>query len=121
MEYMQYVVSILAGLAAVIPLVIKLIEYVQKATKEKNWNKLVALVIDLIKCHPVFHFDLMQTAESKLEKGADKKEWVLAMVKSSADTINYDVNMDEVGALIDSLCDMSKVINAPKQTEIKTK
>ena len=65
MEYMQYVVSILAGLAAVIPLVIKLIEYVQKATKEKNWNKLVALVIDL-----------MQTAESKLEKGADKKEWV---------------------------------------------
>ena len=41
MEYMQYVVSILAGLAAVIPLVIKLIEYVQKATKEKNWNKLV--------------------------------------------------------------------------------
>lgn len=110
MEYMQYVVSILAGLAAVIPLVIKLIEYVQKATKEKNWNKLVALVIDL-----------MQTAESKLEKGADKKEWVLAMVKSSADTINYDVNMDKVGALIDSLCDMSKVINAPKQTEIKTK
>ena len=61
MEYMQYIVSILAGLAAVIPLVIKLVEYVQKATKEKNWNKLVSMVIDL-----------MQTAESKLEKGADK-------------------------------------------------
>ena len=43
MEYMQYIVSILAGLAAVIPLVIKLVEYVQKATKEKNWNKLVWL------------------------------------------------------------------------------
>lgn len=110
MEYMQYIVSILAGLAAVIPLVIKLIEYVQKATKEKNWNKLVAMVIDL-----------MQTAESKLEKGADKKEWVLAMVKSSADIINYDVNMDEVGALIDSLCDMSKVINTPKVSETKVK
>lgn len=111
MEYMRYVVSILAGLAAVIPLVIKLVEYVQKATKEKNWNKLVALVIDL-----------MQTAESKLEKGADKKEWVLAMVKSSADTINYDVNMDEVGVLIDSLCDMSKVLNInSKITEGKVK
>ena len=48
MEYMQYIVSILAGLAAVIPLVIKLVEYVQKATKEKNWNKLVSLVIDLM-------------------------------------------------------------------------
>ena len=111
MEYMQYIVSILAGLAAVIPLVIKLVEYVQKATKEKNWNKLASLVIDL-----------MQTAESKLEKGADKKEWVLAMVKSSADTINYDVNMDEVGALIDSLCDMSKVLNInSKNAETKAK
>ena len=111
MEYMQYIVSILAGLAAVIPLVIKLVEYVQKATKEKNWNKLVSLVIDL-----------MQTAESKLEKGADKKEWVLAMVKSSADTINYDVNMDEVGALIDSLCDMGKVLNInSKNAETKAK
>ena len=44
MEYMQYIVSILAGLAAVIPLVIKLVEYVQKATKEKNWNKLVSFL-----------------------------------------------------------------------------
>ena len=81
MEYMQYIVSILAGLAAVIPLVIKLVEYVQKATKEKNWNKLVSLVIDL-----------MQTAESKL------------------------------GALIDSLCDMSKVLNInSKNAETKAK
>ena len=46
---------------------------------------------------------------------------VLQMVKSSADTINYDVNMDEVGALIDSLCDMSKVINTPKVSETKMK
>lgn len=110
MEYMQYLVSLLAGLAAVIPLVLKLVEYVQKATKEKNWNKLVAMVIDF-----------MQMAESKLEKGADKKEWVLAMVKSSADTINYDVNLEEVGVLIDNLCNMSKVLNSTKTTETKTK
>ena len=44
------------------------------------------------------------------------------MVKSSADTINYDVNMDEVGALIDSLCDMSKVLNInSKNAETKAK
>lgn len=103
MQWMQFTVSILAGLATVIPLVVKLVEYVQKATKERNWSKMVSMVIEL-----------MQTAESKLEKGADKKEWVLAMVKSSADTINYDINIDEVGALIDSLCDMSKVLNANK-------
>lgn len=100
MEWMQLVVSILTGLAACIPLAVKLIQTVQKMVKEKNWAKMVNMVIEL-----------MQTAESKLENGADKKEWVLAMVKSSADTINYDINIEEVGALIDSLCDMSKVVN----------
>ena len=33
------------------------------------------------------------------------------MVKASSDTINYDINMDEISALIDSLCDMAKVVN----------
>ncbi len=100
MEYTQYIVSILAGLTAVIPLVIKLVEYVQKATKEKNWNKMLDMVMDL-----------MKTAEDKFDTGADRKEWVMAMVKASADTINYDVDMDAIGQLIDSLCDMSKVVN----------
>ena len=36
------------------------------------------------------------------------------MVKGSADSINYDVDIDAVGALIDSLCDMSRVVNAPE-------
>lgn len=102
MEWMKMIVSILAGIATCIPLAVKLVQYVQKAVKEKNWSKMVNLVIEL-----------MQTAEAKLETGADKKEWVLAMVKASAETINYDVDIDEVGALIDSLCDMSKVVNAP--------
>ena len=53
------------------------------------------------------------------EKGADRKEWVLAMVKASADTIKYEIDMDEISALIDSLCDMSKVVN--NSAEAKTK
>ncbi len=105
-RYLQLLVSILAGLATAIPLAIKLVEYVRKAVKEKNWNKLVNMVIEL-----------MEIAESKLEKGEDKKEWVLAMVKASADTINYDVSVEEVGALIDNLCDMSKVVNGRAVTE----
>ena len=74
----------------------------------KNWNKLLDLVINL-----------METAEQKFDTGADRKEWVLAMVKASTDTINYDINMDEISALIDSLCDMSKVVNAPAETTTK--
>lgn len=101
MEWVKLALAIISGLATAIPLVIKLVEYVQKATKEKNWNKMLELVIDL-----------MEQAETKFEEGADRKEWVLAMVKASADTINYDVDIDAVGAMIDSLCDMSKVVNA---------
>lgn len=101
MEWVKLALAIISGLATAIPLVIKLIEYVQKATKEKNWNKMLELVIDL-----------MEDAETKFAEGADRKEWVLAMVKASADTINYDVDIEAVSAMIDSLCDMSKVVNA---------
>lgn len=101
MEWVRIVLAIVSGLATAIPLVIKLVEYVQKATKEKNWNKMLDLVIDL-----------MEEAETKFAEGADRKEWVLAMVKASADSINYDVDIEAVSAMIDSLCDMSKAVNA---------
>lgn len=76
---------------------------VQKAIREKNWSKVLNMVMNL-----------MQTAETKFETGAERKEWVLAMVKASADTIDYDIDMDAISDLIDSLCNMSKVVNAPK-------
>ena len=103
MDWMEFAVSILAGLAAAIPLVVKLVEYVQKATKEKNWNKMLDLIVDL-----------MEEAETLFADGAQKKEWVLAMVQASANSINYDVDLVAVGNMIDELCDMTKVVNAPE-------
>lgn len=109
MDWVEIIVSILTGLAACIPLVIKLVEYVQKAVKEKNWQKLLSFIMDL-----------MQQAEGKFTVGAEKKEWVIMMVKASADTINYDIDMTEVGNLIDALCDMSNAVNPPaKKEEVK--
>lgn len=98
----NFIISIIAGLGAAIPLVLKLIEYVQKAVKEKNWVQLLNLVMSL-----------MAEAESKFETGAERKEWVLAMVTASANEINYDVDISAVSNMIDSLCDMSKQVNAP--------
>ena len=103
-SYINYIVAILTGLATAVPLVINLIKYVQKAAKEKNWNQVVKLVMNL-----------MEEAETKFDNGADRKEWVLSMIKASADTINYDIDMDAISDLIDSLCNMSKVVNAPTQ------
>lgn len=106
MEWLQFIVSVLAGLATAIPLAIKLVEYVQKAVKEKNWGKMLDVVMEK-----------MALAEDMFDNGADRKEWVLAMVKASAETINYDVDMEAIGQLIDSLCKMSKKVNAPSEEE----
>ena len=101
MTLFEILPDIFVGIACSIPLVIALIKYVKKAVQEKNWNNLLKLVTNL-----------MKEAEGKFDNGADRKEWVLVMVKASADTINYDVDLEVIGNLIDSLCDMSKVVNA---------
>lgn len=106
MKWYEVLISIMSGLITVIPLVVKLVEYVQKAAKEKNWNKLLQLIMNL-----------MTEAESKFDNGVDRKEWVMMAIKASADTIDYDINMDEVSKLIDSLCTMTKNVNAPKIEE----
>lgn len=104
MNTVELITAILAGLATAIPLIISLVKYVKESVKQKNWSHLLNLVMNL-----------MQEAEKKFEDGATKKEYVLALVKSSADTINYDIDIDAVGNLIDSLCDMANVVNAPMQ------
>lgn len=99
-SWINYIAAIVAGLTATIPLVIKLIEYVKAAIQEKNWNALVKLVMGY-----------MMEAEKKFTDGSTRKEWCLAMILTSADTINYDVDMNVVSKLIDDLCAMSKNVN----------
>lgn len=103
MEWVEYVIAILSGLAAAIPLVIKLVQYVQKAVKEKNWPEIVKLVLSY-----------MQTAENKFTDNATRKEWVISMVKAGAVGINYDLDdaaIMKIGDMIDSICDAAKIIN----------
>ncbi len=101
-KWIELILSVLAGISACIPLVVKLVEYVEKAVKGKNWDRLLTLVMEL-----------MKTAEEMFDSGADRKRWVLAMVESSADTIDFDIDLSVVSKMIDGLCDMSKVVNPP--------
>ena len=94
--------ALLTGLAACIPLAVKLIQYVQKAAQEKNWAALLGLLVDL-----------MEQAEVKFEDGATRKEWVLAMAQTSAEYINYPVDTAALSDLIDALVDMTNVVNPP--------
>ena len=62
MEILELIIEILASLMIVIPLMVKLIEYVKKSVLEKNWNNLIRLLLNLI-----------ATAEEKFDNGADRK------------------------------------------------
>jgi hypothetical protein len=106
MNILELILEILSGLIIAIPLVIKLVEYVKKSAMEKNWNNLIRLVMNL-----------MATAEEKFDNGADRKEWVIAMVRASADTINYPISEKELGDLIDNLCTLTKKVNVAIKEE----
>ncbi len=97
------ILSILAGIATAIPLIVKLVACVKEAVREKNWGKMLRLVMSL-----------MEDAEGMFEDGADRKEWVLKALDNLSDTIDYDMDMDAVGAMIDALCAMSKIVNGPE-------
>ena len=100
MDYLQLVIQILVTLSTLIPLVIELVKYVQKAVKEKNWQTMIAMAMRL-----------MTEAENKFETGADRKEWVMGMIKASAETINYDIDEQQLSELIDNLVELTKSVN----------
>lgn len=101
------IVAILTGLATCIPLAVKLYQSVKEAIQEKNWPHLLGLVVDL-----------MEEAEEKFTDGATRKEWVMAMVQTSAEYINYPVDTQALSDMIDALCDMTKVVNPPAVEEL---
>lgn len=104
MEWLKYVVAILSGLATCIPLVVQLVKYVSAAVKERNWNQLVTMVMNL-----------MAEAEGKFDNGLERKDWVMMMIEVNAKTINYDVDMNQVSDMIDALCDLTKLVNPPAE------
>lgn len=108
-QIISLVVAVLSGLAACIPLAVKLVQYVRKAAEEKNWGQLLGLLVDL-----------MEEAEQKFDEGATRKEWVMAMVQTSAEYIAYPMDTQALSDLIDSLISMTKAINAPEAEAVET-
>ena len=104
MEWYEIIISILSGIATCVPLVISLVKYIQKAAKEKNWNKLVVVISNFI-----------AEAETLFHDGASKKDYVINSVLAIAKTIDYPVDKDMLGELIDSLVALSKKVNIEKK------
>ena len=101
-QIVSIIVAILMGLATCFPLAVKLYQTVKEAVQEKNWTHLLGLVVEL-----------MEEAETKFADGATRKEWVMAMVQTSAEYSNYPVDTEALSEMIDALCDMTKIVNPP--------
>lgn len=109
MNYTQLIVLICAALAVLIPLGVKLYKTSQELIREKNWPRLVAALSKY-----------MEEAERLFEEGADKKAWVLTMIQATADQLDYKLteqDMKNLSDLIDTLCEMSKVVNVEPSEE----
>lgn len=105
-QIINVIVAVLSGLAACIPLVLKLVQYVKKATQEKNWAGLLNLVMALI-----------EQAEKKFADGATRKEWVMAMVQTSAEYVQYPMDVQALSNMIDQLVTLTKRVNVSKEGE----
>ena len=103
-QIVSLVVALLSGLATCIPLTLKLVQYVKKATQEKNWAALLDLVMRLI-----------AQAEEKFKDGATRKEWVMAMVQTSAEYISYPLDTQALSEMIDELVKLNKKLNVDKK------
>lgn len=94
------VLPMLSGLIAAVPLVIKLIEYVNQAKREKNWGAVVQLALKL-----------MAEAEQNYTNGADKKDYVISSIKAMETTLQYDIDEQAISELIDAVVLTSKKVN----------
>lgn len=102
--YINLIIAILTGLTTAIPLVVQLVKYVKEAIRGKNYNSIMMLVMNL-----------MVEAEKEYTNGADRKAYVLAAIKSMEKTLNYDIDEEAIGAMIDKIVEASKNINIEKK------
>jgi len=102
-KWMNIIIQILSGVAACIPLMLKLISVVKELLRQKRWNEMV-----------IHTFDLMADAEQKFERGAERKEYVMDALKIIAQKINFDYDEEaerKISEMIDAVCGLSKEIN----------
>ena len=98
--WVEIIVALLTGLVAAIPLVIKLVQVLKDSVKAKNWTPLMQLLLKL-----------MAEAEDNYSTGEEKKAYVIDSIKALESSLNYDVDIDAVDAMIDAIVLATKKIN----------
>lgn len=104
--WIEIIIAVLTGIATCIPLVIKLVQTIKDSVKAKNWAPTMQLMLRL-----------MAEAEENYSTGAEKKAYVLDSIEAVKDTLNYDVDMDAIDAMVDAIIIATKKINTQVETE----
>jgi esterase/lipase len=107
-NWIELIIAILSGLVTAIPLAVQLVKYVKAAIQEKNWSKIMKLVLNL-----------MTEAEKVYSTGAERKQYVISSIESIQDTLNYQIDMEQISKMIDEIVKASKTINAEVIVESK--
>ena len=104
--YINLIIAILSGLVTAIPLVVQLVKYVKAAIQEKQWSKVLTLVLNL-----------MTEAERAYASGEERKQFVMNSIESIKDTLSYKVDMNQISEVIDQIVLASKTINSKTKVE----
>lgn len=103
MDILNLIFAILTGLSTAIPLIIQLVKYIKLAIREKNFGKIMKIVLEL-----------MAEAEANYQTGAERKKYVMDSITTLSNTLDYDVDLDAVSDMIDAIVASSKQINVKK-------
>ena len=101
--WIELIVAVCGAITVCLPLMIKLANTITAFVKEKNWNKIIEMTMEY-----------MTTAEKMFKTGAERKEWVIEMIKDSANVSNFDLteeSLAKISDMIDKSCKTSKQIN----------
>lgn len=102
-DWLPLIVAACVALAIIVPLAVKLGQTLRAHAQAGNWDQIIGLVLKL-----------MANAEKQFSSGADKKAWVMSMVVTAAEHIDYELDasaLAKIEVLIDEICAASKIVN----------
>ena len=104
---LMLIAAIVSGIATAIPLATRLVKAVEALVRERSWSKLVDETITY-----------MAIAKEMFDDNAEKKAWVMDMVRHAASSMHYDIDMDAISSMIDSICDVSKILRSQGKAQV---
>lgn len=101
-DWLLLIAQMITGVCVCIPLVVKVCILVKECHQAKMWKPLLDLVLIL-----------MQEAELRFADGATRKEYVMAMIQTSAEYMNCPIDLSVLSEMIDGFCNFSYIVNPP--------